>query len=147
MSATFGWRSVPVVGRLLAQHTDIVAAAGQLTAVAAGGDRDAAAEQVTIVQGLLQPHADAEETGLFAILRRHPASAAQVSTLRLEHRLLDALLQDIAGGNLRAAPEFHDALRRHIDKEDTVLFPAAATLLEDGEWDRSENLTGMPERP
>lgn len=141
MCSYCGCESIAVVGRFMAEHTDIINATGHLRRAAAAGDLKLAREHVATVEALLHPHASSEELGLFAVLREQPDFTDHVDTLCSEHTMLDALLEDIAGGNLRATPEFVGALRRHIDKEDNGLFPAAAIALDGPEWERVDALT------
>lgn len=54
---------------------------------------------------------------------------------------------DIAGGNLQATSKFVGLLRRHIDKEDNGLFPAAAIALDWEEWEQVDELTHAHESP
>lgn len=145
MCSYCGCESIAVVGRFMAEHTDIINATGRLSRAAAAGDVELVKEHVAIVEALLHPHASAEELGLFAVLREQPDFTDHVDTLCSEHTMLDALLEDIAGGNLRATTEFVGALRRHIDKEDNGLFPAAAIALDGPEWERVDALTHAQE--
>lgn len=58
----------------------------------------------------------------------------------------ERVFMDIAGGNLQATNEFVGLLRRHIDKEDNGLFPAAAIALDGEEWEQVDELT-HPRKP
>lgn len=147
MCSYCGCESIPVVGRFMAEHTDIVNAAGRLHAAAATGDLELAREHVATVAALLHPHTGAEEIGLFTVLRQQPEFTDHVDTLCAEHSVLDALLMDIAGGNLQATSKFVGLLRRHIDKEDNGLFPAAAIALDGEEWEQVDELTHAHENP
>lgn len=136
-----------MVGRFRAEHSDIVNAAGQLRPAAETRDVDGVGRHGARVASLRHPHAQAEEVGLFTALRRQAEFTDHVDTLCSEHTLLDALLEDIAGGNLRATTEFVGASRRHIDREDNGLFPAAAIALGGAEWEQVEALTDVHDRP
>ena len=87
-------------------------------------------------QLLLDPHTTGEEQGLFAELRLNQEFAAHVDALCAEHREIDARLARVARGDHAEVDALENLLRRHIDKEENGIFPAAAVELDGAAWDR-----------
>ncbi|GEL18055.1 hemerythrin domain-containing protein [Pseudonocardia asaccharolytica] len=125
-----GCRAITIIGRFSAEHDEIVNTAGELARAAQRGDHAAARECAHDLGHLLHPHTEGEERGLFAELRRDPMFTEHISTLCDEHDDLDARLDRIAKGELSGAGAFIDLLRRHIDREENGLFPAAAVAVD-----------------
>ena len=103
---------------------------------AGAGDAAGAHEATHRLARLLEPHTSREELGLFAALREEPELADHVDVLCLEHAEIDALVERVASGDLGSAPTLEHLLRRHIDKEENGLFPAAVIALDGPTWDR-----------
>lgn len=120
---------------------DIVNALTALRAACAAADLEATGAAVEVMAGLLHPHTHAEEIGLFTVMGEDEEFHDHIETLCGEHRSLDAFLDDLAGGAFDRFDEFELALRRHIDKEDNGLFPAAAIALTGPDWERVTTLT------
>ena len=124
-----------MIGALTAEHEAIVNAAGMLSRAAAVGDAEAARVAGAVVASLLGPHTVREELGLFAELRSDPEFGEHIDGLCAEHRELDAYLSRVSGGDVGAVAAFDTLLRRHIDREENGIFPAAAIALNGDTWD------------
>lgn len=136
MCSYCGCRANTVIARYSAEHDEIVNAMGVLRRAASAGDRDAAGVAAGDLAGLLDPHTSSEERSLFAELRRDAEFTAHVDGLCAEHREIDAALARVIEGDLAAAGMLEDILRRHIDKEENGLFPAAVIALDGPAWER-----------
>ena len=135
MCSYCGCRAITVIGELTAEHEAIINATGMLSRAVAAGDAAAALTAAGTVSALLAPHTIREEVGLFAELRRDPEFTAPVDALCTEHRELDALLARVSGGELGAAVALETLMRRHIDREENGIFPAAAIAVDGQTWD------------
>ncbi len=129
-----GCDSIEMIGRFMTEHVQIINATGDLRRAVDSGDPAGVAEGREILAGLLWPHTQAEEAGLFTVLARDEVYADHIATLCGEHASLDALLAAVAPGEPATMARFEDALRDHIDKEDNGLFPAAAIALDGPQW-------------
>lgn len=136
MCSYCGCRANTVIARYSAEHDEIVNAMGILRRTASAGDRDGARVAVGDLAGLLEPHTSSEERSLFAELRRDAEFTAHVDGLCAEHREIDSTLARVVEGDLAAAGMLEDILRRHIDKEENGLFPAAVIALDGPAWER-----------
>jgi hemerythrin-like domain-containing protein len=141
-----GCRAIDVIGRFSAEHEQIVNACGDLRRAVSAREAQVVREAAGALADLLHPHTGAEEKGLFAELRTIEEFTAHVDELCGEHIDLDARLASIAGGVPTPAEmdAFETALRRHIDKEENGLFPAAAVELDGPAWVRVHELTPAP---
>jgi hypothetical protein len=131
-----GCRAITVIGRLSTEHVAIINATGALRRVALAGDGDGIARATAELAALLDPHTMGEERGLFAELRGDPEFADHVEALCAEHREINARLARAAGGDHAEVEALENVLRRHIDKEENGIFPAAAIALDGTAWDR-----------
>lgn len=137
-----GCQAVSAIDLLTREHDralDHVRAAEQ-----AGRREDLAAAQAACRQlaAVLEPHTAVEEQSLFPALESD--FTAQLELLRHEHRLVEGVLQELAGGS-PPAPEWPvrvkgamALLRRHILKEQDGVFPAALATLTVADWERVE---------
>jgi hemerythrin-like domain-containing protein len=125
-----------VIGRFSAEHDTIINATGTLRRAAQVGDLAATQAAVQVLADLLAPHTSSEERSLFAELRRDPEFTDHIDGLCGEHREIDARLLRITDGDLALVGALEDFLRRHIDKEENGLFPAAAIALDGPAWER-----------
>jgi hemerythrin-like domain-containing protein len=141
-----GCESIDVVGRFMREHVEIINATGDLRRAAEGRDPALVNAAVTTVRALLEPHAAAEESGLFAVLAEDAEFTDHVHGLCLEHTALHQLLDRLAAGSHALFPVFEKMLRAHIDREENGLFPAAAIAFAGPEWERVTALTPGPER-
>ena len=131
-----GCRAITVIGRFSAEHEAIIDATGVLRRAAGTGDAMAARAAARGLAELLDPHTRSEERSLFAELRQDPEFTEHVDELCGEHRQIDAQLAVVAGGDLTGVAALENLLRRHIDKEENGLFPAAAVALYGPAWER-----------
>ena len=141
MCSYCGCDSIEVIGRFMAEHVEIINATGELRAAVRSGSAEKLEAARQVVAGLLWPHTQAEEVGLFTVMSREELYADHIATLCGEHTSLDALLGQITLGDAAAMARFEDALRNHIDKEDNGLFPAAAIALDGPQWEEVHTIT------
>ena len=141
MCSYCGCESVDVVGRFMREHVEIINATGDLRRAAEGRDPALVNAAVDTVRTLLEPHATAEETGLFAVLAEDAEFTEHVHGLCREHTALHQLLDRVAAGSYTLFPVFEKMLRSHIDREENGLFPAAAIAFAGPEWERVTTLT------
>jgi hypothetical protein len=141
MCSYCGCQSIEVVGRFTSEHEEIINAAGDLRRAVQAGESAAVAHSAEVLRVLLDPHTRAEEVGLFRVLRRDPGFTEHVDSLCGEHTSLDAMLATIADGDHTGLDTFVGALRRHIDREENGLFPAAAIGLDGPDWEEVDALT------
>lgn len=140
MCSYCGCLALPEIAALSHQHELIVNAIGDLRRSRTAGDSTEPA--LTHLAGLLAGHLDREEFGLFTELRHHDDLRAHVDDLCDEHDdiqlMVDTLAID-AAEDLSIITRLETLLRRHIDREDNGLFPAAAIALDGAEWDAIES--------
>lgn len=136
MCSYCGCRAITVIGRFSAEHETIINATGVLRRSAGAGDQASTHEAVQLLAGLLDPHTSSEERSLFAELRADPEFTDHIDALCGEHREIDSGLAAVAAGDLTGADGLENLLRRHIDKEENGLFPAAAIALDGPGWER-----------
>ena len=125
-----------MIGRFSDEHVEIINAVGELRRSVAKGDVAAARTAIDVLRQLLDPHTLSEERSLFAELRDDPEFTEHVDLLCAEHRDIDSALDVAAGGDLSGVVDLENLLRRHIDKEENGLFPAAAIALDGPAWER-----------
>lgn len=131
-----GCRAITVIGRFSAEHETIVNATGVLRRATGTGDLASTQAAAQVLAGLLDPHTSSEERSLFAELRQDPEFTDHVNELCGEHRDIDSGLAAVADGDLTRMVALERLLRRHIDKEENGLFPAAAIALDGPAWER-----------
>jgi hemerythrin-like domain-containing protein len=119
----------------MAEHEQIVNLCGELRRAVGAGEDTAIQQAVTTLRAALQPHTGSEERSLFAQLRRDPEFTEHVDSLCGEHQDLATLLGAVEHGDLATFGRFEELLRRHMDREDNGLFPAAAIALGGPEWE------------
>ena len=141
MCSYCGCESIDVVGRFMREHVDIINATGVLRRAVEAGDHALVQESVAALRGLLDPHTEAEESGLFAVLAEDAEFTEHVGSLCREHVVLDRLLTLMAAGSHDLIGVFERTLRLHIDREENGLFPAAAIAFAGPEWGRVAALT------
>ena len=150
---------------LFRQHRDAEAMLEDLSRVTArvrggaAGSRDVIAELSRLrheIQGEVLSHFREEELALFVVLGRHvDASGGPIAMLMEEHaqfrqlglefeEALAAMESDQRDGWPERLCDAADAIGRllppHIEKEDSVLFPMAESMLDEGEWAEVERL-------
>ncbi|HYN68076.1 MAG TPA: hemerythrin domain-containing protein [Ornithinibacter sp.] len=141
MCSYCGCESIDVVGRFMREHVDIINATGVLRRAAETGDPTRVHEAVSTLRTLLDPHTEAEEAGLFAVLAEDPEFTEHVRGLCTEHVTLADLLDRVDAGSHGLVPTLERFLRAHIDREENGLFPAAAIAFAGPEWGRVAELT------
>ncbi|GAB3057013.1 hemerythrin domain-containing protein [Intrasporangium mesophilum] len=141
MCSYCGCQSIDSVGRFMQEHEEIVNLTGPLHRAVAARDDAAISAALDHLVAHLHPHTDAEEAGLFTVLRGKPGFTAYVDGLCAEHALLDGLAERIRAGEHDVVDEFVNQLRSHIDKEENGLFPAAAIELDGPDWVQVDRLT------
>lgn len=141
-----GCESIEVIGRFMAEHTEIINAAGELRRACEEGSSSQVAGAADRLAGLLHPHTRDEEVGLFAVMRRQEEFTDHIASLCAEHTLLDEQLEAVRRGprDLARVDAFLSALRHHIDREDNGLFPAAAIALDGPDWEEVTEVTPAP---
>lgn len=136
-----GCESIEVIGRFMAEHTEIVNAAGALQRACRSGDHQSVEAAADAVGALLHPHTAAEEVGLFSLMRTQEQFTEHIDSLCGEHESLDAQLAAVRAGDHALVDAFLHDLRHHIDREDNGLFPAAAIALDGPDWEQVEATT------
>ncbi len=144
MCSYCGCESIDVVGRFMREHVDIINATGVLRRAAEIGDPTRVHEAVSVLRALLDPHTEAEEAGLFAVLAEDLEFTDHVRGLCTEHVTLAGLLDRVDAGSHGLVPTLERFLRAHIDREENGLFPAAAIAFAGPEWGRVAALTPEP---
>ena len=129
------------------EHEEILNAVGSLRRAASTGDASGTCALVGKLSALLDRHSAFEERGVFAELKTDPEFAAHVDSLAADHHRVHELLSMVASGDLGAAAEAERALRRHVDREENGLFPAAAVSLDGSAWARIEQRNDLASRP
>lgn len=149
MCSYCGCRSIGVIGRFSTEHEAIINATGLLRRAVAAGRLDEVVGLVDEVARLLDPHTDAEEVGLFTVLRRDEDFTEHIDTLCGEHTELDDVLARIRAGETDLVDCFDRDLRSHIQREENGLFPASLTTLGGEEWAEVDELTAAarPDSP
>lgn len=136
MCSYCGCNAITTIGRLMDEHVEVINSTGMLRRACEARDADAVRAWAAKVAGQLTPHTDAEEVGLFAVMKEWDEFTEYITSLCGEHVTLDALLARVADGDFDAVTAFENALRQHIDREDNGLFPAAAVALSGPDWER-----------
>lgn len=142
-----GCESIAVIGRFMAEHTDIINAAGELRRACEEGDPSQVAAAAEEVEALLHPHTRSEEVGLFTVMRRQEEFTDHIDSLCAEHTTLDEQLEAVKRSDpvdLALVDRFLHDLRHHIDREDNGLFPASAIALDGPEWEEVDDVTPPP---
>lgn len=141
MCSYCGCRDIPLIARLTAEHNHIIDVSAGLRTAADLGDAAAVANTAALIGELLRPHTDAEEIGLFAELRRDATFTAPINALCEEHHLINDELDALARGDVSRVSPLLGLLRRHIEKEELGVFPAALASLDDEQWERLHSTT------
>lgn len=141
MCSYCGCQSIGIIGRFTTEHEEIINATGLLRRAIAAGRTEEVVALVDEVARLLDPHTQAEEVGLFTVLRRDEDFTEHIDTLCGEHTTLDEVLARIRAGETDLVDRFDTALRSHIQREENGLFPASLTTLGGEEWDEVDERT------
>ena len=134
-----GCQAVTAIDDLTREHDLVVNLIGEVRAAHAATDTAHMAKLARQITSVLEPHTYVEEHGLFPVLAADFPD--QVTALQAEHRHIEAVLAEAAGG----APvdptwpgrlvETLVLLREHILKEQDGVFPAALANLNPEDWD------------
>ncbi len=135
------------ISQLTAEHEQIITLMGDVRRAVAGAPPRALDVATSALAAALGRHTAGEERSLFAELRNDPQLADHVAALCAEHAELDTRLDELQRGGSDAAHELEDLLRRHIDKEENGLFPAAAISLDGAAWDKVDSLLAREPHP
>ncbi|MCA0180066.1 MAG: hemerythrin domain-containing protein [Actinobacteria bacterium] len=141
MCSYCGCSANSIIGRFMDEHVEIINALTDLRAACHEREAERAEAAVAVMAGLLHPHTQAEEVGLFAVLAEDDVFTEHIGSLCSEHALLDDLLDRLADGWFEGFEEFELLLHRHIDREDNGLFPAANIAISGEDWERVVALT------
>lgn len=131
-----GCRENTVIERFMAEHEAFINLTGGIRRAIAEGDHDQVVRLADEVATTFGPHAEDEESGIFAEMRQREEYVEKLDNLCAEHGTLDSLLASIRAGEYDAFPAFEKLLRNHIDAEDNGVFPAANIALDGEAWDR-----------
>jgi hemerythrin-like domain-containing protein len=155
----------PILEGLFRQHRDAEAMLADLESAVArvrgSGARhpDVMAELSRLrheIHGEVLSHFREEELALFVVLGRHiDAAGGPIAMLMEEHAQFRQLELEFEEALAAIELDFHDGwpdrlcdaaqaigrlLPPHIEKEDTVLFPMAESMLDEAEWSQVERL-------
>ncbi|GAA3816549.1 hemerythrin domain-containing protein [Streptomyces phyllanthi] len=138
-----GCQSLASIDELTREHEEVVRLISHLRPAHQDGDMARMAQVAREIATVLGPHTQVEEHGLF------PAMAGdfpeQIAALEDEHRRIEAVLAEAAGGVTPSDPAWPDrllaamaVLRDHILKEQDGVFPAALANLSTEQWEAVE---------
>src|SRR5690349_16752701 len=134
-----GCQALTAIDELTREHDHVVNLIGGVRAAHHAGDVEAMAAVARQIAGVLGPHTEVEEHGLFpALADEFPA---QVAALEAEHRRIEAVLAEASTGPPadvtwpRRLLDVLELLREHILKEQDGVFPAALASLRTADWD------------
>ena len=123
------------IASLSDDHEVLLEVLGSLDTAVATADGERARELLADLHHRLDAHAAREEHGVFTQLRRVVRDDDYVAMFERDHQHLHQLLDDTAGNDWqRPSAELVAALREHILREETDLFPAAHQMLEPRDW-------------
>lgn len=134
MCSYCGCAANTVIATLMAEHEEIVNLTGDLRRAIDGASEQSVEDAADRLAALLTPHTVREERGLFAQMRSDAEFREHIDGLVDEHASIDETLERIARGDYTLFAAFERTLRRHIDKEDNGLFPAAIIALDGDTW-------------
>ncbi|MER6147528.1 hemerythrin domain-containing protein [Streptomyces hirsutus] len=135
-----GCRSLAAIDELTREHDEVVRLISHLRPAHEDGDVPRMAQVAREIAAVLGPHTRVEEHGLFpAMAEDFPE---QIAALEAEHRHVDEVLAQPAGGLTPGDPVWPDRLmeamemlRDHILKEQDGVFPAALATLGTEQWE------------
>lgn len=137
-----GCQSLTAIDELTREHDEVVHLISHVRDAHRAGDIDRMAELARRIGGVLEPHTEVEEHGLFpALADEFPE---QLAALEDEHRRVEAVLAEAGPGTPPDAtwPDrligTLDLLRLHILKEQDGVFPAALAALSTEQWEAVE---------
>lgn len=136
MCSYCGCTETPVIGRYTDEHEAVVNALGEVRRAVQANSQSEIAATTAALRAILAPHTASEERALFAELRREPELEATIEALCAEHIEIERQLDLVAALEPGAYDELEHVLRRHMEKEDNGLFPAAVIALDGPSWER-----------
>jgi hemerythrin-like domain-containing protein len=128
-------RRIPEIADLGAEHDRIEELADDVMRALKMGDGTAATAFTGLIAELTD-HVAREEKGVFVEARRVGLGPEYVEDLEDDHRRFAVVLEDPAILDVVAVEAFFDELHRHIAVEEYDLFPTAARLLAEDQWQR-----------
>ncbi|WP_030549031.1 hemerythrin domain-containing protein [Streptomyces albus] len=151
-----GCQSLTSIDELTREHDLVVAMISEVREARRDGDLPRMAATARRIAGVLGPHTEVEEHGLFPALTADFPD--QIAALEDEHRRIEAVLAEAGdpdGGDSGAGADATGAvpadpswpqrleealavLRDHILKEQDGVFPAALAMLATEEWEAVE---------
>ena len=135
-------RAQPEIAALSADHERLLSLTATLRrSLAAGLPVDG--QQLDELAGLLLPHAEHEEVGLFAAFRDVGVDLDYVGRFEGDHRQIEELLASAAGERSAVRPLI-ELVEDHILREETDMFPAARQLLDPDQWDAVDHRVSQP---
>ncbi len=123
-----GCREEPEIGALGAEHDAIIDLA-DLVLVELGAGNETIAGATTRLLGLLIPHVQREEGGVFRLAEAMGLGNEFVFDLEDDHRRFDSALSNPESLDAAALEAVLDELYRHIAIEEYDLFPVVAREL------------------
>jgi hypothetical protein len=133
-----GCQALDAIAELTREHDEVVGLISRVRTANAAGDLREMAALAGQISAVLGPHTTVEEQGLFPPLTDEFPD--HVANLEAEHRQIEAVLAEAAGGppaDTTWPARFLDALRvlrDHILAEQDGVFPAALTRLATEDW-------------
>jgi hemerythrin-like domain-containing protein len=137
-----GCRALATIDELTREHDLVINLIGEARGARAVSDTVRLADLARRIAGVLGPHTEVEERGLFPALA--PEFPEHIAGLTAEHRRVEAALDAAAAGTPvdPAWParftEVLALLREHIVKEQEGVFPAALATLRTADWEAAE---------
>lgn len=128
-------RRITEIAELGAEHERIEELADAALVAARTGD---ATEEIERLRQALAPHAEREESGVFAEARASRLGSFYVDDLEEDHRRFAAALAEPELLDADTLEDVLDGLHRHIALEEYDLFPAAAQVLSEQQWEEIE---------
>jgi hemerythrin-like domain-containing protein len=149
-----GCQALAPIDELTREHDAVLGLISGVRAAQADGDIGRMAELARQIAGVLGPHTEVEEQGLFPALEADFPD--HMATLKAEHRRVEAVLGEASAGT-PADPAWPgrltatlQLLRQHIFAEQDGVFPAALATLNTADWETVEAVrtrAGSPTAP
>lgn len=128
-------RRIPEIADLGAEHDRIEDLADEVLQSLKNGS-SAASELLGRLIDELSAHVAREERGLFVEARGAGLAPEYVDDLEDDHRRFASVLSDPGALDAEGAEKLFDEIHRHIAVEEYDLFPAAAQVLTEDQWER-----------
>lgn len=128
-------RRIPEIADLGEEHDRIEDLADEVLRSLKDGDSTVPALLDRLI-AVLTEHVAREERGVFVEARAAGLAPEYVDDLEDDHRRFAAVLSDPGALDAEHAEALFDELHRHIAIEEYDLFPAAAQVLTEDQWER-----------